>query len=171
MTAAEAWETLDSLDAAIGYRAMGSLLGDPVRAVTVIRDGFRGIEAEQARIRRWIAELDHDEFRVREAARRSLLKTGLRGAASLTDTSRKRLGAEGEQRVRLILEELEAQGMRAPESGLFGEPLRLVRGVRVLETIGGKEARAVLEEAAKGRAELALTKEAKLALETLPGSR
>ena len=62
---------------------MGYLLAQPGRAVAVIGEGFRGIADEQARIRRWIAELDHDEFRTREAARRSLLKTGLRVAASL----------------------------------------------------------------------------------------
>jgi hypothetical protein len=55
-----------------------------------------------------------------------------------------------------------------PESGLFGEPLRTSRAVRVLETIGGPAARATLEEIAKGPPELRVTKEAKAALETLP---
>jgi hypothetical protein len=168
MSTAEAWEMLDSLEADVAYRSVGCLLAHPGRAPDVIRDGFRGMAEEQTKIRRWIAELDHDEFRVREAARRSLVKTGLRGAAPLTDPGRKRLGAEGEQRVRLILEALDSQGLHVPESGLFGEPLRSVRAVRVLETIGGQEARAVLEEVAKGPADLRLTKESKAALETLP---
>ena len=166
VTATEAWESLDSLDADIAYQNMGYLLAHPGRAVEVIRDGFRGLATEEAKIRKWIAELDNDVFRVREAARRELIKTGLRGAAALTDPKRKPLGAEGEQRVRLILEALEAQGIRFPESGLFGEPLRMVRAVRILELAGGNEARQVLEEAAKGSAELRLTKEAKSALET-----
>jgi hypothetical protein len=165
---AEAWETLDALDGDIAYRNMGALLSQPARAVTVIRDGFRGMSDEQAKIRRWISELDHDEFRVREAARRSLLKAGLRAAAALNDPGRKKMGAEGETRVRLILERLESQGVRVPESGLFGEPLRTVRAIRVLETVGGKEARLVLEEAAKGPPESRMTKEAKSALETFP---
>jgi outer membrane protein assembly factor BamB len=168
MTADEAWDTLDALEADVAYRIMGHLLAHPGRATEVIGAGFRGMADEEKRIRRWITELDHDEFRVREAARRSLLKTGLRGAPALTDPARKRLGAEGEQRVRLILEAMEAQGLRIPEGGLFGEPLRTVRAVRVLETIGGKDARAVLEQAARGPADARLTKEAKAALETLP---
>jgi WD domain, G-beta repeat len=167
----EAWETLDALDAEGAYRAVGCLLSHPGRGVTVIRDGIRGVAGEQERVRKWISQLDHDEFRVREAARRGILKTGLRGAAALNDPDRKKLGPEGEQRVRLILEALEAQGLRIPESGLFGEPLRAVRGIRVLETIGGKDARAALEEIAKGPAESRATKEAKLALETLPEER
>jgi hypothetical protein len=168
MTIAEAWEALDSLDADVAYRSMGTLLAHPGRAVAVIRDGFRGTANEQVKIRRWIAELDHDEFRVREAARRSLLKAGLRAAAALNDPGRKKMGVEGETRIRLILEALESQGVRIPESGLFGEPLRSVRGVRVLESVGGKEARAVLEEVATGPAEARLTKDAKAALAAFP---
>jgi WD40 domain-containing protein len=167
-TPVEAWETLDSLDADIAYRNMGSLLATPARAVALIRDGFRGLAGEQVKIRRWVSELDHDEFRVREAARRALLKAGLRAAAALNDPGRKKMGVEGETRVRLILEAMESQGLRIPESGLFGEPLRIVRGVRVLETIGGKEARAALEELAKGPPDALLTKEAKAALAALP---
>jgi WD domain, G-beta repeat/PQQ-like domain len=165
-TTADSWDKLDSLEPKVAFHAMGNLLAHPGRAVTVIGDGFRGMPAEETRIRRWVAELDHDEYRTREAARRNLLKTGLRGAAALTEPGRKRLGPEGEQRVRLILESLDSQGLHVPEGGLFGEPLRSVRGVRVLETIGGKAAREVLEETAKGPADLKLTKEAKLALTT-----
>jgi WD40 repeat protein len=166
MTAVDAWDTLDSLDADVAYRSMGHLLAHKGRAIEVIRDGFRGMEDEQKRIRKWIAELDHDNFRIRESARRSLVKCGLRAAGALTDPVRKKLGAEGEQRIKLILEAFEAQGLRAPESGLFGEPLRSLRAVRVLETIGGNAARAVLEEAAKGPADARLTIEAKAALAT-----
>jgi YD repeat-containing protein len=57
------------------------------------------------------------------------------------------------------------QGLRMPEGGLFGEPLRMVRAVRVLEIIGTKEARKVLEMAARGTADSHLTREAKIALE------
>jgi WD40 repeat protein len=167
-TAAEAWETLDSLDADVAYRTMGALLANRGRAVAVIGDGFNGIAEEQKKIRRWIAELDHDEFRVRELARRSILKTGLRGASALTDPSRKKLGVEGETRVRLILEALESQGLRIPESGLFGEPLRTIRGIRVLELIGDPSSRGLLEEVAKGPAESRLTKEAIAALSVFP---
>jgi hypothetical protein len=168
MTVAEAWDSLDSLDPILAYRAWGALLENRPQAVETIRTGFGGIAAEQAKIRRWISELDHDEFRTREAARRSLLKAGLRAAAALNDPGRKKMEAEGEERVRLVLDALEQQGLRIPESGLYGEPLRCVRGVRVLETIGGKEAGTVIEDAAKGPTDGRLTKEAKAALEVLP---
>ena len=164
----EAWNLLDTLDAAEAHIAMGSLLADPKGAARTLDAGIRGLAGEQTRMLNWIVELDHKEFRVREAARRGLLKAGLRGAAHLNDPKRKPLGAEGEQRVRLILDAIEAQGLRVPESGLYGEQLRAVRAVRVLETIDSAEAKAVLQEAAKGVADLRLTREAKGALETWP---
>lgn len=170
-TADDAWDKLDALEADIAYASMGYLLTHSGRAVEVIGNGFKNADKEQAKIRRWIRELDHDEFRVREAARRNLIKAGLRGAPALTDPKRTPLGAEGEQRIRLILETLESQGQRVPESGMFGDLLRMVRGVRVLELIGNHAAKAVLEEVAKGPAESRLTREANAALETWPASK
>jgi hypothetical protein len=165
MTAADAWESLDSLDADVAYRCMEQLLADRGKTVTFLEERFKNQPAEQTQIQRWIKDLDHDEFRVRETARRGLIKAGLRAAPALTDPKRKPLGAEGEQRVRLILETYESQGLHIPESGLFGESLRMVRAVRILESLGSKEARQVLEEAAKGPAESRLSREAKAALE------
>lgn len=171
LSVAEAWESLDALDAPGADRSVGGLLNDRKAAVAAIRDGFRGMAGEQDKIRRWIRELDHDEFRVREAARRSLVKAGLRATPAIRDPARKRLGIEGENRIRLILEAFENQGLRVPESGLYGEPLRMVRAVRVLETIGGSQARAVLEEMSKGPADDRVAKEARAALEVFPAGR
>jgi hypothetical protein len=165
MSIAEAWESLDSLEADVAYRCTEQLLVDRAKSVPFLRERFQKQPEEQAQIQRWIRELDHDEFRIREAARRGLMKAGLRAAPSLTDPKRKPLGAEGEQRVRLVLESFESQGLHIPENGLFGEPLRMVRAVRVLELIGTAEARQVLEEAAKGPAESRLAHEAKAAIE------
>jgi hypothetical protein len=165
MTATEAWESLDTLEADMAYRCTEQLLEDRAKTIEFLRERIGALPAEHAQIQRWIRELDHDEFRIREAAKRGLTKAGLRAAAALVDPKRKALGAEGEQRVRLILESFESQGLRMPEGGLFGEPLRMVRAVRVLEIIGTKEARRVLEEAVKGAADSRLSREAKMALE------
>ena len=171
MKAPDAWESLDALDAPTAHSAMGSLLADPVMAVATARNGFRGIAGEQTKIRRWIAELDHDEFRIRETARKGLVKAGLRAAPLINDPGRKRLGAEGEERIRQILDAHENLGLRVPESGLFGEQLRMVRAVHVMETIGGKDARALLEEIARGPLDDRVAKEARAALEVWPTER
>jgi len=171
MAVADAWEALDALDGATAYHATGSLVADRAAGVAAVRAGFAGRAEAKARVKRWVAELDHDEFRVREAARRNLIKAGLPAAEAINDPARKRLGPEGEERVRQILETLEQQGLRVPESGLYGEQLRMVRAVRVLEMVGTKEARTVLEQMARGPADDRVTKEAKAALEVFPETR
>ena len=92
MTAAEAWESLDSLEAGVSYRCMDQLIADRAKTVPFLDERFKNQPAEQAQIQRWIKELDHDEFRVRETARRGLIKAGLRAAPALTDPQRKPLG-------------------------------------------------------------------------------
>lgn len=168
MSVSDAWEALDALDGATAYRATGSLVADRAASVVAVRDGFTGRADAKAKIQRWIDELDHDEFRVREAARRGLIKAGLRAAEAINDPARKRLGPEGEERIRQILETLDQQGLRVPEGGLYGEPLRMMRAVRVLEMVGTKEARTVLEIMARGPADDRVTREAKAAIEVFP---
>lgn len=170
-SATEAWEKLDSLDGRVAYRAHGALLADPAAAVRVIPTGFRGQADEPARIRRWVGDLDHDEFRIREAAARNLQRAGLRAGAVMRDPDRRRLGAEGEDRIRKILAAFDEHGIRVPESGLYGEPLRMARAIRVLETIGGRDARSVLVEMGGGPADDPTTAEATAALAALPGGR
>jgi hypothetical protein len=171
MAVPDAWEALDSLDGPAAYRATSSMTSDPVAAVAAVRSGFSGQAEAKARVKRWMTELDHDEFRVREAARRNLIKAGLRSSVAINDPARKKLGPEGEERIRQVLDELDQQGLRVPESGLYGEPLRLVRAVRVLEMIGTKEARATIEEMARGPADDRVTKEARAALGVFPEAR
>jgi hypothetical protein len=168
MSVSDAWEALDALDGATAYRATGSLVADRAASVVAVRDGFTGRAEAKAKIQRWIDELDHDEFRVREAARRGHIKAGLRAAEAINDPARKRLGPEGEERIRQILETLDQQGLRVPEGGLYGEPLRMMRAVRVLEMVGTKEARTVLEIMARGPADDRVTREAKAAIEVFP---
>jgi WD40 repeat protein len=164
----EAWDALDSMDGPVAYRAAGALLVDPVRGAAIIRDGVLTAAGTEQKVRKWIADLDHDEFRVREGARTALLKAGLRAAPALTDPSRKKLGAEGEERIRQILDEFENQSLRIPESGFFGEPLRAVRGIRALECAGGREAKAALEAIAAMKGETRATNEARAALANWP---
>ena len=106
---------------------MGTMAADASRSVPLIQSGFRDAGTREKKILRWMRELDHDEYRVRETASRSLIKAGLRASPALTDTSRTKMGPEGEQRVRVILETFEAMELHVPESGLYAEPLRQVR--------------------------------------------
>jgi hypothetical protein len=99
------------------------------------------------------------------------MKAGLRAAPSLTDPVRRKLGAEGEERIRQILAEFENQALRIPESGFFGEPLRAVRGIRALESAGGRAAKAALEVIAAMKGETRATAEARAALANWPAEK
>ena len=55
--------------------------------------------------------------------------------------------------------------MRVPESGLFGEMLRTVRSIQVLEHVGGTDAIRVLETLAASKEDNRITVEARTALE------
>jgi hypothetical protein len=169
--AKEAWSTLDSLDPKKALHLMNSLAAAGPEAVDILRQGVLNASEEQERMHKWIKQLDHDEFRVREAARKGLMQAGLRSMPLLTDPKRPKMGAEGEQRVQLVLGEFEKLGLRASENGLYGEPLRHLRAVRILEQLNTKAARTALEEIAKGKPELRGTIEAKAALVTLPESK
>ena len=62
------WNTL-AADAAVGYRAVQTLAADPARAVPYLRNRLQPVAvADENRLKQWIAELDSDQFAVREKA-------------------------------------------------------------------------------------------------------
>jgi WD40 repeat protein len=163
----QAWESLDSLDVREAHRAVERLTGAGSEGIYVIRDGLRRVTIEQARIPLWIADLDDMQFRVRETARKNLVAQRLRAVPALFQAQASQPSAEVDRRLRLILEELEAGGVIAPQGILFGEPLRAVRAVHVLERIDSKESLDVLAQIAAGPADARATLEAKVALSRL----
>jgi WD40 repeat protein len=163
---AEAWESLDNEEAGIAYAAMGALIREGPRSVAVIRDGLAGAAENQQRIRAAIKRLEDDDFRNRKTARTFLEKEGLRAAPAISKAlAKKKLAPDAERLLRLIVEGMEARGLRVPEAGLFGEPLRAARAVQVLERVGGADAVKALEALATGPGDDRVAAEAKAALE------
>lgn len=165
---AEAWATLDTLDPKEALRRINTLAGGGSASIELLQKGVLSAAEEQARLLKLMTQLDSDEFRIREAARKSLIQAGLRAMPLMKNPQRPKMGAEGEQRVTMILEEFENQGLRGSESGLYGETLRHLRAVRILENLDTPAARKALQAIAAGQADLMGTKEAKAALTTLP---
>ncbi|WP_020469533.1 WD40 repeat domain-containing protein [Zavarzinella formosa] len=149
MTVADAWEQLDSIYPVVGHQAMADLLpedaGEPGKNLQILMTRITELDKERARLKKAIADLDHDEFRVREAARKTILKTSYRGMELLQDPGRKKLGAEGEERVRSILARFEQDGLSKPENDMYGDALRLIRLIQVLEAKAPKEANTASE--------------------------
>ena len=116
--------------------------------MAVIRERLQGTDLSSAEeLENWLADLDSDRFAVRQKASRELVKLGKMAESAL----RRLLGGRPSLEVRRRAEELLA---RREKEEISPEPLRVRRGVRVLESVGTPEARRLLEELSrKGVAE------------------
>lgn len=155
------WSDLADVDAAKAYRAMASLAAHPAQAVPLMKTRLRSAPPPASgRVTRLIADLDDDEFAVRDRAFRELrdleeaiepaLRRALEGQPSL-ETSRQ---------LKALLGRL---------AGLTPRRLRGLRSVEVLERIATTEARRVLKELAARHSDGPLGQEAKAAMARLGG--
>jgi HEAT repeat protein len=156
------WGDLGLGDAAKAHQAMWTLAADPRQTVPLLgeRLGKEVPHQDKARIDKLLAELDDDEYSVREHATQELMKAGKAVEKAVRDALKKSPSAEARRRLEVILEKL-------GPAALPPEVLRASRAVEVLEQIGTAEARKVLETLAKGKTDEALARDAKGALERL----
>jgi hypothetical protein len=113
------------------------------------------VDAE--RVKRLIADLDSERFATREQANRELEQLGQPALELLRMAAP---SAEGKRRLEGLIEKLE-------KGELSQDDLRILRAVEVLEMVGSKQAREVLESLAKGEPAAWLTAEATLSLSRL----
>jgi dipeptidyl aminopeptidase/acylaminoacyl peptidase len=157
------WGDLGGPDAARAYRALWQLAAAPAEALPLVRGALRPVEAASGeRLKRLIAELDDDDFNVRERATADLAKLGGAADAALRKALEGQPSAELKQRVQHLLD----QKRTAPEP----DQMRRSRAFEVLEQMGTPEAKKLLEELAKGAPGAALTEESKAALARLKGA-
>jgi hypothetical protein len=155
-------------DAAQAYVAIRRLAAAPDQAVPWLRGRLRPVSEptprpDARRLRQLLAELDGDDFAVRERATRELEGYG-EFARSVYDAV---LADKPSEEVRQRVEELRAKCDPA------GSPatLQSLRAVEVLEHIGNAAARQVLEQVAKGAARAHLTEDAAASLRRLAARR
>jgi WD40 repeat protein len=127
-------------DGPAAYAALWALADLPDRAVAVLAERLRPAkpDADPARVRRLIADLDSPRFAAREAAQAELAKLGGRVAGPLGAALAETESAEQAGRLRKLLDGVAAAG-RAVEAGHR-------RAVAVLARVGTPAARAVLAE-------------------------
>jgi sugar lactone lactonase YvrE len=142
------WADLGGDDARRAYRAVVALAGRPDEAVPFLREQLRPFAAADApdddpeRVARLIADLEGDEFAVREKASRELARLGKRAEPAL----RKALAGATGPELKRRLEQLLAQ----PEQPrLSPEQMQAGRALEALERIGNADARRALEGLSK----------------------
>ncbi len=157
------WAALSGGDAARAYQALRRLADAPSQAVPLIRQRLRpAAGTDEKRVAALIADLDSDEFAVREKATADLEKVGEGAVAACRKALASAPSAEARRRLELFLEKQAKAAWDAPP-----ERLRETRALEALELAGTAEARALLKELAAGVAGAWLTEEAKAASERL----
>jgi RNA polymerase sigma factor (sigma-70 family) len=158
------WADLASDDGRRAYQAVCKLAAAGAPAVALARERLHpALEAvtgqDRVRLRRLVADLDADEFAVRERAARDLERLGEFAQPAYDEA---KAGSPSPEVTRRI-QDLEAK------YAVVNAPLKLqtIRAVEVLERIGTADARRVLEQLAKGAAGARLTQEAKGSLRRL----
>jgi WD40 repeat protein len=158
---ARCWEALAGKDAAAAYLALCRLGAAPRQAIPFLAQHLPPAPARDvARIRRLIADLDSDDFTVRQAANRELEQLGLLAEPELRQALKEVVSAEVRRRVAALLA-FPSVGDVQPDF------LRPMRAIQTLERIGSVEARRVLEAVAAGEPLADLTREAREALKRL----
>jgi WD40 repeat protein len=153
------WKELLSQDVAVAYAAAWQLADatDDV-AMPILKKNLQpATYADQRRILEAIADLDSDQFRVREGAFKDLIEIGIAARSELERAADRRPSAEKATRIERLL----AKCVGPPAEG---EALRTWRAFGVLETRGTPGARALLKELAAGVPDAWLTREATAAL-------
>jgi len=150
------WRDLGSDDTPLVHRAVWRLASAPAAALPLLRARLRPAAApETKQIARWVADLDHAEFPVRERATAELGRAGESAEPALRQAlaaAEARASVERRRRLERALREVR-WAARAE-----------LRAVEVLDLIGTPEAKPLLEALAKGAPEASLTREAKRSL-------
>jgi WD40 repeat protein len=155
---AKAWDELADEDAEKAYPLIALLAESPEAALDLFRAHLKPADAEDLRrIAGLIAQLDDDDFAVRERASRELGRIGARADEALRKAAAARPSAEVERRIGELLKAIE-------DGAVTGDRLREVRALEVLEGLATPRARKYLEELANGSPQAALTREAKASL-------
>jgi RNA polymerase sigma factor (sigma-70 family) len=155
------WVDLAGDDAPKAFRAIQALADWPEQTVPYLKERLRPVPAPDPRdIGRLIADLDSDQFAVREAASKELTKLGELARPALTKARDGQPSVEARRRIQELLDPLE-KGVLAPEQ------LQALRAVQVLERIGTPEAKQVLQALSQGAPPARLTRDAQAALDRL----
>jgi hypothetical protein len=154
----DSWRTLADDNAEKADRAVCTLAANAGHSLPFLERNLRpaGVPEEE-KLTRLIADLDSEQFAVRERAAQELERLGEQAETSLRQALKKSPSLEARRRMEGLLDRL--RGM-SPPPGL----LRALRAAEVLERIGTPEARRLLESLARGAPEARLTVGAKASL-------
>jgi WD40 repeat protein len=158
-----AWRDLAGADANTAYQAMRGLAAVPADVLPFLRKHLPAAPVPgEKRLAALIADLDDEQFAVREKAVKDLENFG----EAAVRACEKALQGQPSAEVRRRLESFVKKEAKSA-SELPPERLRALRAIEVLERIGTPSAQELLKSLAAGAPEARRTQEAKSALERL----
>jgi WD40 repeat protein len=153
------WTALADADAAKAYDALWALVAAPEQVTGFLQKRLPPVPRPDAKtLARLIADLESNDFHVREKATDELSRLGEAAAHTLRQVLESKPAPEVRRRLQPLLEEAR---------GWTPERLREHRAIQALEYIGTPSVRAVLQALAEGAPEARRTLEAKEALRRL----
>jgi len=156
------WTDLAGDDAAKAFEAICLLSASPKAAVEFLGKHVLPIPPlDSAQVERWIKDLDHRQFQVRNQANHELEGLGERAVPALQKALKDKPSAEVRSRVDELL--------RKAALDLTGERLRVLRAIELLERAGSAECKELLRSLAKGDGGAMQTREAAESLRRLEG--
>jgi RNA polymerase sigma factor (sigma-70 family) len=156
-----AWHALAGDDAGKAFEALWALAEDAEGTTALLAERLRPVaRPDPASVKKWIAELDHDDFATRQQAERELERLGEVVTAELREALRRAPSPEANRRLQRLVETLEQP---VPRELL----LQQLRAVEVLEYLGIPQANALLKTLAGGASGAWLTEAAQASLRRL----
>ena len=153
------WMALGNEDAARAYDAVWQLVAAPNQAIPFLQTRLLPVRhPDDKSVARWIADLDSNDFMVRQKANDELSKFEDAIAPTLRGVLQGKPSLEKRLRVQQLLDR---------SRDWTPERLRVHRALQVLEHIGTRPAREILKTLASGAPKACRTKEAKAALERM----
>jgi WD40 repeat protein len=138
------WDDLLADDGARAYQAVLTLSAAPEQSVPMLAERYVLTHPRRARITRALAELDHEEFAVRERASEELARLDELAEEAMRLQLERSPSPEVRRRLGSLLEPFSEEGQAARR-------LRRVRAAEVLEAVGTAQARSVLEAVQEGK--------------------
>jgi hypothetical protein len=155
------WTDLSSEDVSKAYKSLWAQVQARDQAVHFVKTKVKPVPTPDPRkVAGLLADLDNNQFIVREKASAELERLGELAEESLRMALMNKPSAEFRRRAEQLMAKLEK-----PVTDL--NELRAIRAVEVLEKIGTTEAREVLKSLSQGASSARLTREAKQALDRL----
>jgi hypothetical protein len=156
----EQWRAFLGDNAKRAYDARWKLLATPEQAMPLVEKQLKELPKSDARqIARWVADLDAEEFKAREAASLALEEAAEAALPSLRKLLDETKSPEARRRAAEVIEAIASKRRAAEAAG--GRMLEL------LESIGDRAARMLLEQVAKDENKTGQAQQARLALERL----